>query len=112
MPRAVVAAAPQLSPDEGRACSRAHHLALTDHSDAGVGNGKAAFEVVGTVDADARARRDHDELVDDGSMDRGVATDLDEVEKDAVGDGGVAVDVNTRGEHRVGHLPTADHDAG
>src|SRR5665811_1927858 len=112
MPRAGVVAGRPLSPDEGRVPSRADLLALADHGDPGVCHEEAAIQVVLAVDADTDPWGDDDVLVDDGPMDRGVATDVDEVEQDAVGDLRVAVDLHTGGEHRMGHVPTADHHTG
>src|SRR5665647_3190899 len=112
MPRAGVAAGRPLSPDEGQARSWADLLALADDGDPEVRHEESTVQVVLAVDADADPWGDDDVLVDDGPMDRGVATDIDEVEQDAVGDLRVAVDLHTGGEHRMGHVPTADHHTG
>src|SRR5665647_170066 len=95
MPRAGVAAGRPLSPDEGQARSWADLLALADDGDPGVRHEESTVQVVLAVDADADPWGDDDVLVDDGPMDRGVATDIDEVEQDAVGDLRVAVDLHT-----------------
>src|SRR5680860_216079 len=97
MTRAGAAAALLLSPDEGRVLSWADLLALADHRDPGVRHEEATIQVVLVIDTDAGPGRDDDVLVDDGAMDRGVATDFDEVEQNAVGDLRVAVDLNAWG---------------